>query len=63
MQNSLPTSDFGAIYDFSPACDLKETNKEFIVEFDIPGIKKDDVKIEIENNCLTVSGERSEKKE
>lgn len=49
--------------DFAPSCTLKETDKEYIVEFDIPGVKKEDVKIEIENNRLTVSGERSEKKE
>lgn len=48
---------------FSPACDFKESGKEYIVKFDIPGVKKDDVKIEIENNCLTVSGERSDTKE
>lgn len=63
MQNSLPISDFAAAYDFAPACDLTETTKEFVIQFDIPGIKKDDVKIEIENNRLTVTGERSDKKE
>lgn len=49
--------------DFAPPCTFKETSKEYVVQFDIPGIKKEDVKIEIENNRLTVSGERSEKKE
>lgn len=49
--------------DFAPSCTLKETDKEYIVQFDIPGVKKEDVKIEIENNRLTVSGDRSEKKE
>lgn len=49
--------------DFSPPCNIRETEKEFIVEFDIPGIKKEDVKIEIENNRLSVSGERSDKRE
>lgn len=49
--------------DFSPPCSFKETGKEFILQFDIPGIKKDEVKIEIENNRLSVSGERSDKRE
>lgn len=49
--------------DFAPACNFKETNKDYIIQFDIPGVKKGDVKIEIENNRLMVSGERSDKKE
>lgn len=49
--------------DFSPAVNFKENNNNYVIEFDIPGIKKEDVKIELENNRLTVSGERSDKKE
>lgn len=49
--------------DFSPPCNIRETEREFVVEFDIPGIKKEDVKIEIENNRLSVSGERSDLRE
>jgi HSP20 family protein len=50
-------------FDFSPACDLREDNKQYVAQFDIPGIKKDEVKIELENGRLTVSGERKDKKE
>lgn len=50
-------------YDFVPACNIDENSKEYIVKFDMPGIKKKDVSIELENNRLTVSGERKEKKE
>lgn len=50
-------------FDFSPVADLQETDKEFILKMDIPGIKKDEVKIEVESNTLTVSGERKEEKE
>jgi HSP20 family protein len=60
--NGLAAADFEAAA-FSPSCDLNETNSEFILSLDIPGIKKNDVKIEIANNRLTVSGERTEKKE
>ena len=61
MQNSLAMPEVVSGYDFAPACDFAETSKEYVVRFDIPGIKKDDVKIEIENNRLTVSGERTDK--
>lgn len=50
-------------FDFMPTCNLKETNKEYIIQFDVPGVKKEDVKIEVENNRLTISGERKEKRE
>lgn len=43
---------------FVPACDVEENDSEFILSFDLPGIKKDDVKIEIHDQRLTVSGER-----
>lgn len=60
---SLNLADEYEKFDFAPACNVKENGKEYILQFDIPGIKKDDVKIEIESNRLTVSGERKEKKE
>lgn len=50
-------------WDFSPSCDLQETEKEFIVKADLPGMKKEDIKIEVDGHRLTVSGERREEKE
>jgi HSP20 family protein len=50
-------------FDFSPTADFQESDKEFALKLDIPGIKKEDVKIEVENNTLTVSGERKDQKE
>ena len=50
-------------FDFSPSCDFKETDEEYVVKFDIPGVKKEEVSIEVESNRLTVSGERREEKE
>ena len=49
--------------DFSPSVDLQETSKEYFFRFDIPGVKKEDVKIEVESSTLTVSGERRAEKE
>jgi HSP20 family protein len=50
-------------FDFSPTADFQETDKEYILKMDIPGIKKSEVKIEAEGNTLTVSGERKEERE
>ncbi len=43
---------------FVPACDVEESNTHFLVTFDLPGVKKEDVKIDLQENQLTVSGER-----
>ena len=42
-----------------PAMDLVETDEHFVLRADLPGMSQDDVKIELEDNVLTVSGERS----
>lgn len=38
-------------------------NGDFHVEIDLPGVKKEDIDVKIDNNILTVSGERKMKKE
>ncbi len=48
---------------FKPAVDMYETNKEVIVEADIPGCDKKDVNIKVDNNILTISGDKKETKE
>jgi HSP20 family protein len=42
---------------WSPSVDLVRRDDALILRADIPGIKPDDVKIEVEDNVLTVSGE------
>lgn len=46
---------------FVPAADLEETDKEFIVEIELPGVKREDIDIQISGRHLTVTGERKEK--
>jgi len=44
--------------------DIKETENEYIIEAEIPGAKKDDIKIELYDNKLTIKSEiKSEQKE
>ena len=38
--------------------DVEERENEFVVSLDIPGVDKKDVKVTIENNLLTIRGER-----
>lgn len=48
---------------WSPAVDLKEEKDRFLVIADIPGVKKDDINISLENNVLSISGSRKYEKE
>ena len=41
-----------------PAMDLVETENDFVLRADLPGLSEEDVNIELEDNVLTVSGER-----
>ena len=41
-----------------PAMDLVETGEHFVLKADLPGITESDVHIEVENDVLTVAGER-----
>jgi len=43
---------------WAPACDIYETEKEVVVKAELPGLKKEDVNVSIENNLLTIYGER-----
>jgi HSP20 family protein len=41
-----------------PSVDAWETEDELVLAFDLPGIPEDDIAVELEDNVLTVSGER-----
>jgi HSP20 family protein len=43
---------------WSPSCDIYETENEIVVKAEIPGVKKEDVKLSMQDNVLTLSGER-----
>jgi HSP20 family protein len=38
--------------------DLEETDKEYLLHVDVPGVNKEDVKLEVNAGVLTISGER-----
>lgn len=49
-----------AVSYWTPAVDIAELDNEFVVKVELPGINKDDVKITLESNILTVRGEKKE---
>lgn len=47
---------------WSPSVDIAETKDEIVVSADLPGLNKEDIKVNVENNVLTFSGERKQEK-
>jgi HSP20 family protein len=53
-----PQGNGGAVRRWTPAMDLLETEDHFVLRADLPGMAEEDVTVELEDNVLTVSGER-----
>jgi HSP20 family protein len=58
-----PSVGTGATRRWTPAMDLLETDEQFVLRADLPGMSEEDVSIELEDNVLTVSGERKSEHE
>lgn len=52
-----------ALSQWSPPVDILEDDKEFVVKAELPDIKKEDVRVMVENGVLTISGERKFERE
>lgn len=48
---------------WNPAVDIAEHDDEYTVKVELPGVAKDDVKIVIQENMLTIRGEKKQEKE
>jgi HSP20 family protein len=46
-----------------PAVDITEEKDKYLVKADLPGMKQEEVKVEIDNNVLVISGERKNERE
>ena len=65
LSNSYEKSNFSlnkelksTEHDWSPAVDIHESDKQFIIEADVSGVAPEEIDIQIENNLLTIKGER-----
>jgi HSP20 family protein len=58
------TGDGGlSLTDWTPAMDVEEIDGEYLIKADLPDVKKEDVRVEIQDGVLSVSGERHQEKE
>lgn len=60
--NQLNDYNQGSTPVFNPAAEVEETEKAFLVRLSIPGVSKEDIKVEVNNDQLQISGERKQEK-
>jgi HSP20 family protein len=75
FENSIPNYFFDSINEimnqrnknteisYRPLADIKETENEFLIEVQLPGLKKEQVNVEIEKNLLKIWGTKTRKAE
>ncbi|MBX3303287.1 MAG: Hsp20/alpha crystallin family protein [Nitrospira sp.] len=51
------------VADWTPSVDISETESEYQIKAEIPDVKKEDVKVTLEDGVLTIQGERKYEKE
>lgn len=56
-------TDSAKLTTWAPAVDIAEHDDEYVVKVELPGVAKDEVKITLESNILTISGEKRQDKE
>jgi HSP20 family protein len=58
---TLPSN--GERAEWLPSADVSETEKEFLIRAELPAVKKEDVKVTVDQGAITIEGERKQEKE
>lgn len=57
------SDDDGTRYEWIPSADISETDKEYLIRAELPAVKKEDVKVTVDQGMITIEGERKQQKE
>jgi len=60
---TIRTGQLLGVGDWHPQVDISENDGQYLVKADIPGVAKEDIKITIDNDVLTIQGERKQEQE
>jgi HSP20 family protein len=60
FSHDMPTPANGVAW--QPAVNVEESGDELVLTAEVPGMNRDDIDIQLENNVLTISGERAEER-
>ncbi|HEY0943595.1 MAG TPA: Hsp20/alpha crystallin family protein [Steroidobacter sp.] len=52
----------GEMVEWTPVADIVENDEEFLIKAELPEVKKEDVKVTLQDGSLTISGERKHEK-
>jgi HSP20 family protein len=52
-----------SVAEWSPLVDITEDDKEYVIKAELPEVKKEDVKLTVQDNVLSIAGERKYEKE
>ncbi|WP_028485586.1 Hsp20/alpha crystallin family protein [Thiomicrorhabdus chilensis] len=65
FQHAFPSksSEESSLAGFTPTVNTREGDYAYHIEVDLPGVKKDDISVEVKDNRVTISGERKTKEE
>ena len=63
LLSEFENKESSSLSDFNPVVNTREGEFAYHVDADLPGVKKEDIKINVKGNMITLSGERSHKKE
>lgn len=53
----------GRAMEWAPRTDITETDKEYLIKADLPGVKREDVSVTVEGGVIAIRGERRQEKE
>ncbi len=62
-QSAGQAKEVMTVADWSPTVDISETEAEYAIKAELPEVKKEDVKVTVEDGVLTLQGERKQEKE
>ncbi len=59
----FPRLETGMKVDWAPSADISENETEFLIRAELPGVKKEDIRVKVSDGVLTLEGERRQEKE
>ena len=62
-QTAAQGKEVMTVADWAPSVDISETEAEYAIKAELPEVKKEDVKVTVEDGVLTLQGERKQEKD
>jgi HSP20 family protein len=50
-------------FEWSPTADISETDKEYVIRAQLPGVKKEDIRVNLHEGMISIEGERKQEKD